>query len=55
MSEIVPVFKSATVFVGETLATIISVGVALDVGAILQQEPSEGFDLQESTRLEFEQ
>ena len=38
-----------------TLANIISVGVAFDVGAILQQELSVGLDLHESTRLSFEQ
>jgi len=50
-----PVWGNFTTAVGETFANIISVGVAFDVGWILQQELSVGFDLQESTRLSFEQ
>ena len=39
----------------EVLAKIISVGVAFDVGNILQQLADVGLDLQASTKLSFEQ
>lgn len=52
-----PVSNSFATAVGEieTLANIISVGVAFDVGTILQQLADVGVDLQASTKLSFEQ